>query len=71
MPTRQHVDEILSFEVRDSSVYVSADGLEFVTPLRKFRLGLARAAKALADYDAKGEVVPLKRRRRNHAASRS
>lgn len=61
---KMFLDEIPEFDVRDGTVHITAEGFELATPLRKFRLGMARAAKALASYDAGGEVVPMGRRKR-------
>lgn len=62
--TKPFLDEIPTYEVRDGTVYMAAGDWELAMPLRKFRLAMARAAKALAEYDAKGEVVPMRRKRR-------
>jgi hypothetical protein len=62
--TKPFLDEIPNYEVREGCVFITADGFELTMPLRKFRLGMARAAKVLAEYDQRGEVVPIKRRRR-------
>lgn len=53
-----------AYEVRDGIMYVTADdGWTFAMPVRKFRLAMARAERALATYEAKkAEVVPLRRK---------
>lgn len=56
------LDEVPEYAVREGIVYIStADGWTCAFPLRKFRLGMARAAKAIAEYEARNaEVVPIK-----------
>lgn len=62
--TQPFLDEIPTYEIRDGNMHIIADGFALTMPLRKFRLGMARAAKALAEYDQRGEVVPLPRKKR-------
>jgi hypothetical protein len=66
--TKPFLDEVPTYEIRDGTVYMVAGDWELAMPLRKFRLGMARAAKALAAYDAGGEVVPIRRKGRGQAA---
>jgi hypothetical protein len=64
--TKPFLDEIPNYEIRDGTVYMVAGDWELAMPLRKFRLSMARAAKAIAAYDARGEVVPMQRKRHRH-----
>jgi hypothetical protein len=56
------VERAPEFEVRDAVVCVDFGNWSLHIPLRVFRIAHGRAAKALRDHDASGEVVPLKRR---------
>ena len=59
----QFIADILDFAIEDGVVHISGPELELFIPLGKFRRSMARAAKALATYDAqRAEVVPIKRR---------
>lgn len=59
------IDEVPEYEIRDNIMYIQlADGRAIAFPLRSFRLGMARAAKALATYDSrKAEVLPMRKRK--------
>jgi hypothetical protein len=59
---------LINYEIRDEIMYFSAGDWHGCTPLRLFRQDMARAAKVIAEHDArKAEVVEFKGR--DHAAS--
>lgn len=64
MPTRPFLDEIPTYAISDGIMFITAGEFKLAMPLRKFRLGMARAAKVIAEHDARGVVVSLAKRRR-------
>ena len=59
------LDEVPSYEVREGIMYVTAGEFALAMPLRKFRLGMAKAERAIAEYDSRrAEVVPMRRKGR-------
>lgn len=63
--TGEFIAEILEFSIEDGVVRIWTADLDLYTPLSKFRRSMARAAKALAEHDArKAEVVPIRRGKR-------
>ena len=62
------IEKVPEYRVADGIVYVSVDGeIILCMALRTFRLGMARAERAIAEYEAKrAEVVPLKKKRGTH-----
>lgn len=63
------IRKVPEYEIRDGLVYFSTDDWAGCMPLRIFRLAMARAAKVLADYDARSaDVVEMQGRQRSHAA---
>lgn len=66
MPTPL-LNEPLDFEIREGNMHVRHPGSdwEMATPLRHFRVNMARAKKVLDEHDARSaEVVPLRPRAR-------
>lgn len=63
------LEKVPNYEVREGNMHIWSDDWAVCMSLRTFRLGMARAAKAIATYEAKkADVVPIKRRGRGHAA---
>ena len=61
----EYIADIFEFSIEDSVVHIWTADWEIFAPLPKFRRSMARAAKALADYDGrKADVVPLRRGKR-------
>ena len=59
-----YIDKVPSFEIRDGTMFITADDWAMCTSLRLYRLGMAKSARVIAEYEArKAEVVPFKRRR--------
>lgn len=55
-----YVERAPEYEIRDGVVCCDFGGWSIHMPMRVFRIAHARAAKAVKDYDASGEVVPFR-----------
>ena len=64
------IERVPQFEIRDGLVHIEFGGDQqpICMPIRTFRMAVARATKLLAEHDAAGHVVPM-RKRGGHAAS--
>lgn len=61
---RVFVDRVPEYAITDGVVCCDVGEIAIHIPLRIFRMGMARADKALAEYDARlAKVVPIKRAR--------
>lgn len=64
------IEKVPQFEIRDGLVHLEfgEEHPPMCMSLRTFRLAMGRATKLLAEHDAAGHVVPM-RKRGGHAAS--
>jgi hypothetical protein len=62
--TRPFLDEVPHYSIVDGVMHITSGDFQLAMPLRKFRLAHARAARVMAEHDAKkGNVVPLPKKR--------
>jgi hypothetical protein len=57
------IDGVPEFVIRDQVVHITLDDQAVAIPLRVFRIGMARAMKAVREHDTCGEVVPFNPKR--------
>ena len=60
---RPFVDRAPEYDIADEVMCIDFGGWSVHMPLRVFRIAQARAAKAVREHDASGQVVPFKGRR--------
>jgi len=69
----EFVEEPFEVEIKNGNVILTRpDGTRRAMPLNVFRIDLERGVRAVAEYDARrANVVPIRRKKRGHAASAS
>lgn len=56
------VDSVPDYEIREGNMHISTGDWSCCMSLRTFRLGMARAQRTLASYEAQRGVVPMRKR---------
>lgn len=68
-PVGAFIGEVPEFSVADEVLCIRAGELVAYMPLPVARRAVGRAQRVMAEYEAKrAEVVPIRKRRRDHAA---
>ena len=62
--TRPFLDEVPHYSIVDGVMHITSGDFQLAMPLRKFKQGMARAQRIIAEYEAKSaEVVPMRKRK--------